>query len=100
MFTDIAIPVEYYTDVMKRQAVVNPGVTFLFRNQTGSTFEETVFRYEHGIQDYVAELAGDNALTTPVFFQTERTGRDQRRQAGLPGQDRRQPVLFQHSQHH
>ena len=76
MFTDIAIPVEYYTDVMKRQAVVNPGVTFLFRNQTGSTFEETVFRYEHGIQDYVAELAGDNALTTPVFFQTERTGRD------------------------
>ena len=76
VFTDIAIPVEYYTDVMKRQAVVNPGVTFLFRNQTGSSFEETVFRYENGIQDYVAELAGDNALTTPVFFQTERTGRD------------------------
>ena len=76
VFTDIAIPAEYYTDVLKRQAVVNPGVTFLFRNQTGSTFEETVFRYERGIQDYVAELAGDNALTTPVFFQTERTGRD------------------------
>ena len=76
VFTDIAIPVEYYTDVMKRQAVVNPGVTFLFRNQVGSSFEETVFRYENGIQDYVAELAGDNALTTPVFFQTERTGRD------------------------
>ena len=42
----------------------------------GSSFEETVFRYENGIQDYVAELAGDNALTTPVYFQTERTGRD------------------------
>ena len=74
--TDIAIPLEYYTDVLKRQAVVNPGVTFVLRNQAGSTFEETEFRYENGIQDYVAELAGDTALTTPVFFSTERTGRD------------------------
>ena len=76
VFTDIAIPLEYYTDVLKRQAVVNPGVTFVLRNQAGSTFEETEFRYENGIQDYVAELAGDTALTTPVFFSTERTGRD------------------------
>jgi DNA gyrase subunit B len=76
VFTDIAIPVEYYTDVIKRQAVVNPGVTFLFRNQTGNSFETTEFRYDNGIQDYVAELAGENALTTPVYFQTERTGRD------------------------
>ena len=76
VFTDIAIPVEYYTDVMKRQAVVNPGVTFIFRNQVGSGFETTEFRYEHGIQDYVTEIAGENSLTTPVFFQTERTGRD------------------------
>ncbi len=76
VFTDIAIPLEYYTDIMKRQAVVNPGVTFVLRNQTGNAFETTEFRYEHGIQDYVAELAGENALTTPVFFQTERIGRD------------------------
>ena len=76
VFTDIAIPLEYYTDVLKRQAVVNPGVTFVLRNQAGSTFEETEFRYENGIQDYVAELVGDTALTTPVFFSTERTGRD------------------------
>ena len=62
--------------MLKRQAVVNPGVTFVLRNQAGSTFEETEFRYENGIQDYVAELAGDTALTTPVFFSTERTGRD------------------------
>ena len=76
VFTDIDIPVEYYTDVLKRQSVVNAGVTFVFRNQVGSTFEETVFRYEKGIQDYVAEIAGEKALTTPVYFETERTGRD------------------------
>ncbi len=76
VFTDIDIPVEYYTDVMKRQAVVNAGVTFKFRNQVGSSFETTEFKYENGIQDYVAELAGEQALTQPVFFQTERKGRD------------------------
>ena len=76
VFTDINIPLEYYTDVMKRQAVVNPGVTFVLRNQVGSAFEETEFRYENGIQDYVAELAGESALTTPVSFQCERTCRD------------------------
>ncbi|MEG0441123.1 MAG: toprim domain-containing protein, partial [Oscillospiraceae bacterium] len=34
------------------------------------------FCYEHGIEDYTAELAGENPLTTPVFWQTERRGRD------------------------
>ena len=35
VFTDIDIPAEYYLDVLKRQAVVNAGVTFRFRNQVG-----------------------------------------------------------------
>ena len=76
VFTDINIPPEYYQDVMKRQAVVNAGVTFRFRKQVGSKFETTDFKYENGIQDYVAELAGEDALTLPVFWQTERKGRD------------------------
>ena len=76
VFTDIDIPVEYYLDVLKRQAVVNAGVTFRFRNQVGGKFETTDFKYENGIQDYVKELAGDNPLTQPVFWQTERRGRD------------------------
>ena len=76
VFTDINIPPEYYQDVMKRQAVVNAGVTFRFRKQVGSKFETTDFQYENGIQDYVAELAGEDALTLPVFWQTERKGRD------------------------
>ena len=76
VFTDIDIPVEYYTDVMKRQAVVNAGVTFRFRNQAGGKFETTEYKYENGIIDYVAELAGEKSLTAPVFWQTERKGRD------------------------
>ena len=77
VFTDIAIPAEYFADVMKRQAVVNAGITFHFRNETEpGQFQETDFLYENGIQDYVAELAGEGSLTTPVFWQTEKKGRD------------------------
>ncbi len=76
VFTDIDIPTEYFTDVMKRQAVVNAGVTFRFRDQAGGRFETTEFRYENGIADYVGELAGEDSLTQPVFWQGERQGRD------------------------
>ena len=77
VFTDIAIPAEYFTDVMKRQAVVNAGVTFRFRNETEpGRFEEAEFLYENGIMDYVTELAGEGSLTAPVFWQTEKKGRD------------------------
>ena len=76
VFTDINIPVEFFLDVLKRQAVVNAGVTFRFRNQVNGKFETTDFQYQNGIVDYVRELSGENALTTPVFWQTERRGRD------------------------
>jgi len=76
VFTDINIPADYFVDVMRRQAVVNAGVTFRFRNQTGGKFETQEFKYENGIRDYVAELAGEKALTAPYFIETERRGRD------------------------
>ena len=77
VFTDIDIPVDYYTDVLKRQAVVNAGVTFRFKEETApNKFSTTDFQYENGILDYVTELAGEAPLTQPVFWQTERRGRD------------------------
>ena len=77
VFTDINIPAEYYADVMKRQAVVNAGITFRFRNEVSAgKFETTEFLYENGITDYVTELAGEGSLTAPVFWQAEKKGRD------------------------
>ena len=76
VFTDINIPVEYYRDVLRRQAVVNKGITFKFRNQVGKKFEEEEFCYTDGIRQYVGELVGDNAFTMPVYWETERRGRD------------------------
>ena len=77
VFTDIDIPVDYYRDVMRRQAVVNAGVTFRLKNETAAgKFETEEFVYEHGIEDYIRELAGLDALTEPVYWEAERKGRD------------------------
>ena len=76
VFTEIDIPVEYFRDVLRRQAVVNKGITFRFRNQVGGKFETEEFCYADGIRQYVEELVGDNAFTMPVYWETERRGRD------------------------
>ena len=76
VFTDIDIPVEYFEDVLHRQAVVNAGVTFRLRVQHGSKFETKEFCYENGILDYVGEIVGEGALTAPFFISAERKGRD------------------------
>ena len=76
VFTDINIPADYYLDVLKRQAVVNAGVTFRFRNQVGSKFETTEFCYEKGILDYINELTDGNSFTMPQYWEAERKGRD------------------------
>ena len=77
VFTDIDIPADYYREVLRRQAVVNAGVTFRLRCEVApGKFETEDFLYEHGIRDYLAELAGEDPLTEPVCWETERRGRD------------------------
>ena len=77
VFTDIDIPVEYYRDVMKRQAVVNAGVTFRLKCEVSAgKFETEDFVYQAGISDYITELAGEDGLTAPVCWDAERRGRD------------------------
>lgn len=77
VFTDINIPREWFVSTMKRQAIVNDGVHFVLKEETaGGKFNTTEFCYQNGIQDYVAELAGDTAFTTPQYWECERVGRD------------------------
>ena len=76
VFTDVNIPLEYYLDVLKRQAVVNDNVVFVLRDQVGSRFETYKFCYQSGIKDYVTETVADKGLTSVQFWQTERKGRD------------------------
>jgi DNA gyrase subunit B len=76
VFTDISVPEEYYLDTLKRQAIVNQGITFLFRSQTEAGFQETRFLYQNGIVDHAREIAGEDALTPVQFWQSERKARD------------------------
>ncbi len=74
VFTEITIPLSHFQDVLRKQAVVNAGLTFeLFDEESGETF---TYYYENGIQDYLAETASANALTSIHYLQTETSGRD------------------------
>lgn len=77
VFTDINIPLEYFQETIKRQAIVNDGVKFILKNQTSaSKFETFEYCYNDGIMDYVKEVAGDTAFTTPQYWECERKGKD------------------------
>lgn len=77
VFTDIAIPREFFEDVLHRQAVVNPGVCFTLHYQTeNGSFDEVKYVYSNGISDYINELVGDASMTEPVSWHLEAVGRD------------------------
>lgn len=76
VFTDIDIPREYYVETLRRQAVVNAGISFRLRWQQGGKFGNEDFKYENGILDYVSEIAGEETLSAPAFIEAERRGRD------------------------
>lgn len=76
VFTDIDVPATYFADMLRRQAVVNAGITFKFKNQVDGKFDTIDFLYENGIIDYVREHSGEEPLTSPQFIETERRGRD------------------------
>ncbi len=76
VFTDIDIQPDYFVDVLRRQAIVNAGIKFIFRNQVGRSFETQEFLYDNGIEDYVKEIVGETGLSTVQTWQTERKVRD------------------------
>ncbi|MBR6384528.1 MAG: DNA topoisomerase [Ruminococcus sp.] len=77
VFTDIAVSDEYFFDILKRQAVVNPNILFVFRSENeNGEFEEKEFIYENGITDYVKEMAGEISLTSIQHWTAEKIGKD------------------------
>lgn len=76
VFTDINIPETYFVDTIKKQAIVNNGIKFIFKSQNGDKFEETEFIYKNGIVDHVNELAGGDSITSVQFWQAEKKVKD------------------------
>lgn len=76
VFTDIDVSADYFLDIMKRQAIVNAGVQFVFRNQNGRSYDVTEYNYVNGIEDHVKEVVGEEGLSSVQYFETERKVRD------------------------
>ncbi len=76
VFTDINIPLEYYREVLKKQAVANAGLKFVLYNQTPEGWDMEEFYYENGIVDYIAEISDGKEITPSHVFDAERRGRD------------------------
>ena len=72
VFTDINISDEYFIDTIKRQAVVNAGINFIFRTEKDGKFDVQEFKYENGIVDHVKEIVGEDAISQVQSWQTER----------------------------
>ena len=77
VFTDIDVSDERYHDMIKRQAVVNKGVKFIFNSERDKGFETTEYFYENGIVDYVRERVGEGAISdVQNWISGDRFGRD------------------------
>ncbi len=76
VFTEVDIPATELMDTMRRQAIVNKGLLFTFREQQGSKFVNTEFVYEDGITQYLEQTVGEEKLTGAVTWAGERRGRD------------------------
>ncbi len=76
VFTDINIPVEYYKDVLEKQAMTNAGLKFVLYNETDEGMEMYEYFYKDGIVDYLKQSVGENSFTTIEVWDAERKGRD------------------------
>lgn len=77
VFVDTMIPDEWFRDVLKRQAVVNPNLLFVYRVEISkNSFDTTEYFYENGITDYANEILDGKGMTPVQFWQTDRKGRD------------------------
>ena len=74
VFTDINIPLDYYKEVLKKQAVVNKGLKFiLYDEESDETLE---FIYVNGIEDYVKELSIGKEFTDVKIYSMDTKGKD------------------------
>ena len=74
VFKAIDVPLEYFQDMLKKQAIVNDGLVFVLHDEVSG--EVFTYCYEQGIRGYIAEVSQDTAFTDATFFAHETSGRD------------------------
>lgn len=74
VFTDINIPLEYFQDMMKKQAIVNSGLKLrLLDEESGQKFE---YYYKEGVEEYLREVTNGFKLTEIHTAGLSTKGRD------------------------
>ncbi|MBQ0084277.1 MAG: DNA topoisomerase [Clostridiales bacterium] len=76
VFTEVSIPSDDLIDTLRRQAIVNKGLLFVFREQQGSKFIQTEYQYKNGIEEYLEGIVGEEKLTGIQSWSGDRKGRD------------------------
>ena len=76
VFTETTIDDEIIKSMIKRQAIVNSGITFIFKVENDSGFDEQKFVYENGLVDYVEEISGKNTIASIQQFKDEKITQD------------------------
>jgi DNA gyrase subunit B len=74
VFQETDIPDDYFHRVLKQQAVINPGITFIYTNEAMNS--EMCYHYPEGVLGYVKELDNQKGFTKPAYFETSGKGRD------------------------
>ncbi len=74
VFTDTDIPLEYFINTLKKQAVVNAGLEFILEDEASGEVHK--FLYKNGIVDYISEISGEKGFTGIQFYESSAKGRD------------------------
>lgn len=74
VFTEVNIAIGYFHEVLKRQAVVNEGISFVLYDEAND--QTTTYEYDDGLVDYIGEVADGKNFTNIISYHHEARGRD------------------------
>ncbi|MED4883054.1 toprim domain-containing protein [Bacillus smithii] len=74
VFLSVDFPIDWFTDYLHKQAIVNKGLKIKFIDHFhDKTYE---YYYENGIIDYIQNLNNQKNFTNIIYLETEAIGRD------------------------
>lgn len=77
VFTDIDIPIDYFLDLLKKQAIVNKNILFSLNDKVNN--EKYEFIYPDGILGYLNEIdIKEGSISSPIYFTDKGIGRDRK----------------------
>lgn len=76
VFTDIEIEEEYFRNILKKQAIINKNIEFIFIKEDIEGKKEEIFLYHEGIKDYLSEIVKEDGINKNIYWEKEDIGKD------------------------